>query len=1179
MNIPDSGGLSQSLVGRIRLNVDQLKRDAMQMANASREAAGGIAKGFNTAAVSVDKSTKQILVSTERLASSIALDTVKASNRMAVENQKNANRIVAENTRAQNKMTAEAQKAALKREQIEIVASNRLTQEIVKGEQRRYTEFVKSNERVQQEVRRSADRRAVEEQRASYKTADRSLVASQRVELENQKAINKIAVDNNRSILRQTEAAKRLETQLKRVKPPTPAFETFNKALGEARISMLSVVAAGAGLLYFGVKAADDAQILTTRYRELAGSQERAAELMNRVAVSARKMNLPIRQTQKDFLGLIPAVQEAGGNLEEYTNVAIRLATLNSDSRGGVEGAIYAIREALSSGGTDLVSLSERFNIPRRTLRTLIKETGSLSAALDIVLNRYGATTEAAKAQSRSLTVLSAQIRDTAQRALERTFAGALEITRNALVTINDLLEKIPQPLLDIAAYSILAVSAISALTLGVGALGGAFTTTFKVATTFATFLKGAFVQSTAAATAASAGLSGAAGLGAVAGKAGAIGLSVAGGAAVGIEISRAIGRNNGDETLANADGNLLGDYLKQLVYVIYAGLLKMLEPFARAVSDVVNFFNSLGTSLNIFAKRLEVAFYDIALGIQKFLESIGRGNADEIKRLERLRGGGKVTLTTGLFDSRSEQEVLREYAATLEDGAAKDIVNSIARSYDTIVDALDKGILELKNGDSATQTSVGVTTSGAIGEIIHMENELTNVRIDSYESIRKGMDDSLRSFAVTLFPELRQQALVTRNVIQEYFDSLNDAILKRRSEIGDQIAGRFDSDVSFLSELADLIENGDTDAVGNRIDGLNRERDAILKLIPELEKYADDSVEAADKLAEANKRLLEISVTIPKFMDALAAATQRALAKAQDEFTEEITKAAEKRDTDLLKIAEDTADAMRDLRDDVADKRAELVDKEKEIQDQFIEASIDAQNKYYARLAEIERNFFRAVTLAASQLDAAGVAAAINARNDELRKANEDFSGNRADNDKKRQEQQDALNKELADLNAYYTERREEIFAKNREETNDVLAEYDKQFALADAARLKERTAALLFYDLRMQDLVTAGNSERAIRQQMLGQFVQDTFAKLSPLLSFSNLFLGGNQTDNPVGTATSNVIGSVLGASAGALLNQTGSVLGSLLAPVFNINGVTDPALVAEMVRQEVVDLAAGR
>lgn len=71
----------------------------------------------------------------------------------------------------------------------------------------------------------------------------------------------------------------------------------------------------------------------------------------------------------------------------EYIDLTTRLAKLNPSE--GIEGARFAIREAIASGGADLVPLVERFNIPRKELHKLIEDTGNFEVALDEILDRF----------------------------------------------------------------------------------------------------------------------------------------------------------------------------------------------------------------------------------------------------------------------------------------------------------------------------------------------------------------------------------------------------------------------------------------------------------------------------------------------------------------------------------------------------------------------------------------------------------------------------------------------------------------------------------------------------------------------------------------------------------------------------------------------------------------------
>lgn len=68
-------------------------------------------------------------------------------------------------------------------------------------------------------------------------------------------------------------------------------------------------------------------------------------------------------------VGLLPVLQQVGGNLDETLRTAEILAALNPLE--GIEGASFALAEALSG---DYQSLAERFRIPRSVINALKKE-------------------------------------------------------------------------------------------------------------------------------------------------------------------------------------------------------------------------------------------------------------------------------------------------------------------------------------------------------------------------------------------------------------------------------------------------------------------------------------------------------------------------------------------------------------------------------------------------------------------------------------------------------------------------------------------------------------------------------------------------------------------------------------------------------------------------------------
>lgn len=1122
-----------SMAAEMRIDVGKLQRDADQIVKTF----SGMFKQAAQAEAKTAYEARQRAKETH----AIQMELLRAE--LVARNQAEAHK----QQIARDELNHERQLAAQKEELLrrEQVAADRARQRKTAADAAALVKEQRELEKAAAQRVRLAEQTAKAERRA----AEKALMASQRIEVRG---------------FQRNQAIAGMETP----------FQAFSKAVGEARVAMAAFAATAAGFAYVGLRAADNINILATRYKELTGSQRDASRMMAQVERAARAMNLPIRQTQQDFLGLIPAVREAGGNLEQYMNVALRLATLNTDSRGGVEGAIYAIREALSSGGTDLVSLSERFNIPRRALRALIQQTGDFAKALDIVLNQYGATTAAAQAQAQSLTTLSAQIRDTATRTLEKLFIPALQATRDLLKSINEALEDVDPTLVAAAGGVLLFVGGVSAATLALSSFGTGLKNILTVGRTLAVFLKTQLIPALttaagfgaagagaagAAATAGAAGAgataataAGGARLAALAGTAGRYGLygaALGAGAYVGYSGVNAVGRALGNDYLANYGLDDTIETLKQTLYIAGRVVLEAVKVLASAFASVVTVAQNLSKSIEVFILKMMVGISDLLIAFNEMLN-----RTEEAERLRAQRGGRTVTL-----------------------GAQNEVRPLTAAEQALIDDAYKLNTAALGAGQS--WYVAGQELTGYLGRLIELENEMSNSMHDAQASVDSFFTGLDRGFYNILFPANQAEKAVKNLALtsEEWFARMQVEALRLVEQLrqpeGDRRARNFDRDVGFLSELMELIDSGDTDAVKQRLDALEYERRAIEELIPTLEEYALDSHEAAMRLEEARQRLLEINQTIPEYLDALTAATQRALAAAQDTYLDAVSKAEQKRDDELYKIASKTAEDVLALNEDTAEKAEDIREKERKAQADYVEDVLKAENDLRKKLLDIQRNFVRAVTLAASQLDAAGVAAAIQRRNDDLREANEA----RDEENRKAKEKQDktnaALQKELDDLQLFYDQRLAKIFAENVKETAATLAAYAEAERIANEARTRERDALMLFYDQRYNDMVVAMERERQMRLGMLATMIQDFMQNTLP----QQLNAGSHISNamNMSGVAGSVIANSVNAGLAGVFMRGPAQGIGQA---IFNITGLNDPRVISNVVNQHLRTLAGG-
>jgi hypothetical protein len=409
--------------------------------------------------------------------------------------------------------------------------------------------------------------------------------------------------------------------------------------------------------------------------------------------------------------------------------------------------------------------------------------------------------------------------------------------------------------------------------------------------------------------------------------------------------------------------------------------------------------------------------------------------------------------------------------------------------------------------------------------------------------------------------------------MVQDIYTSISNAVDSRLEARSREIAESFDDRVDFASELAELMESGDAEGIAKRIQELERERVAITKLLPELESVADYSAEAAVKLGEAKARIGEIAQAIPQYADALSAATRRAFEENEKVYTDAIAKAEQERSDEIAKITKKGADEIADLTDESIAKREELRLKEIDINEEYNKAREEAEEEHRKKLIDINRTFNQETELAASQLNAAGVAAAIQKREDETRQADEALQEASEKNSERLNEQRIALQTELDQLRTFDDQKLAEIIRQQNEDLAAAQAQYDKETELARIARQNEETAILQSYDAQLAAIQTALNLERSIRQNALLQMITDAQTAALRMLDI------GRQMISAAGGGTGFVgttAGLAINAGIGGVLASSPALAGAAsLMPTININGVTDPIRVGEIVVQKLMDI----
>lgn len=425
------------------------------------------------------------------------------------------------------------------------------------------------------------------------------------------------------------------------------------------RTELLALGAAGGVLATIGLRTAASLEEAEIRLRGMVGSQEEANALMKELQEQASAAGVPFSDMLSVATMMLPTLEGNTEELEKWFDIVRRTATLNQ--REGLAGAAFAIREALTSGGTDLVSLAERFNISRIALREALVQTGGdFQAALDIVLTQMGITTQVADEMGQSFNAAFRVARDAAAQALAAGFRPFLEALTPILQRTGEWLSQLSQtsPALLTLGASLISVVAVGAPLLVF--LGQVIESLQKIR---ALSIAGTL------------------------GQAGIAGAAIIGGAVIGNQIGRGIGRATGNEEVA-ATG--LSDVVRTIGQVLFIA----------------------ADSFTKIAYIIGAAFY---LAAQRFTEGIGRmlvSIGEFINRVSEFVPGqaGMDLRETGWRTIFGGEALLRK--ADELDGALGEIAANAEEKRQELLLAFGRfiGVID----DAATETEAA--TAGGVG-------------------------------------------------------------------------------------------------------------------------------------------------------------------------------------------------------------------------------------------------------------------------------------------------------------------------------------------------------------------------------------------------------------------------------------------------------------------------------
>jgi hypothetical protein len=572
-------------------------------------------------------------------------------------------------------------------------------------------------------------------------------------------------------------AGKSVDDFIEKFRRGGPTVRSFGQAITQIgsnirkmRSELIAVGLAAGTLTAIGIRTAaslEEAQIVLS---DIVGSEKEAAALMNRLREQASKAGIPFGDLLQASRQLLPTLNRSTDELEKWIPIVRRVATLNRSE--GITGAAFAINEALSSGGTDLVSLSERFNISRQQLRAALQQTGGdFAAALDMVLNRMGILESTADKMGNTFTASLNRAKDAGSQLLAAGLQPLLEILTPLLQKSSDWLNTLRETNPEVVKLGggLLAATAAGVPLLLM--LGQVLETLQRIK---------------------------ALGLGGLLGKVGVTGAALAAGAGGGLLVGRGIGQAIGNEQIANTTMSDVITTIKRVVLILATGM-----------SEIV-------TRLKVGVNNVAAAFIG---GISKMVVAMG-GFISAVGRLLPENAGGRGLEAAGqqvtAFGERLQQgqENVEEYSRALREEQAK-VLNALSQFL---------GLGPLRGferpGEGGDGAGAGGMPTGTIAAIEPPDLSQFNAQIEeTTESYRERVAEiearaNEQRIQATRQYEQQRSSIITQFGIQRAREAADFARQRARAEqdmnrqIADILAERGETEAEWARELDERIAN-----------------------------------------------------------------------------------------------------------------------------------------------------------------------------------------------------------------------------------------------------------------------------------------------------------------------------------------------------------------------------------
>lgn len=497
------------------------------------------------------------------------------------------------------------------------------------------------------------------------------------------------------------------------------ALGRVSRGIGRLRGELTALGVASDLLAGLGLRTAGSFEEAEIQLSGMVGGLREARVLMDDLRKRAAAAGVPFSDMLAVATRLLPTMQGNTEELEQWYDLTRRVAVLNQ--REGLAGAAFAINEALTSGGTDLVSLTERFNISRVQLRAALQETGGdFAAALDMVLVRMGITTQTADQMGQTFNASLRVARDAAVQLLAEGFTPLLQ-------TMTPLLQRGAEWLGQLRETNPAAVRAGAGL-VALAAAGAPALLLFNQLAEAAAKLGGLRML-------------GAAGLGA--------GI----GGLLGFGAVRAIGAATGDEFLQNFGW-------AQFVEGFKRGLLGILTNFSNVAGQLTTGLAGTVTEFISAVAQMTLAMGNFVITIGRMIPAVLGGN-----RLLEIGAGVMergATLGAGALG-------IQEAARRANEQRATDLANLTRLMFPPSTETAGGGAAQARAQQEAFNAELLKAQVDYYQGVQRIEEQAAQARLDATRQYEQQRSETIRQYELTIAREAEDFARQRARAVAQF--------------------------------------------------------------------------------------------------------------------------------------------------------------------------------------------------------------------------------------------------------------------------------------------------------------------------------------------------------------------------------------------------------------------------